>query len=137
MEVFEKSIVVNAPISLVYDQWTRVEDFPRFMTALSEVRSLGRNCFRWIGTRDGQEYQSTAELTLQIPERRIAWRNTSGAENSGVVVLEEQAGGQTKVSFQMKYTPDAGWQEPASLEKRLDETLQTFKRLIESEAAAH
>jgi len=31
METSEKSIDVNAPLSIVYNQWTQFEDFPEFI----------------------------------------------------------------------------------------------------------
>jgi uncharacterized membrane protein len=34
---FEKSIVVNAPLRQVYDQWTQFEEFPLFMEGVLEV----------------------------------------------------------------------------------------------------
>ncbi|MET1034760.1 MAG: SRPBCC family protein, partial [Arthrobacter sp.] len=37
----EKQIMVNVPVSTVYNQWTQFEDFPRFMGGVQQVTQLG------------------------------------------------------------------------------------------------
>ena len=134
MEEVERSIIVDAPIAAVYAEWTRIEEFPRFMKSLREVVRTGENQFTWKGERDGKEFQSVAEVTLQIPGKRLAWRNDRESENSGVVCFERQPDGKTMINFKVAYTQDSGWQEPSVLEKRLEDNLQNFKSLIETGA---
>lgn len=40
MAKIEKSITVNVPVSVAYNQWTQFEEFPRFMEGVKEVRQL-------------------------------------------------------------------------------------------------
>jgi uncharacterized membrane protein len=132
MDDVEQSIIVNAPASKAYELWTQVENYPKFMKVLREVRRIDEKTFYWKVERNGKEYEATAEVTLQIPGRRIAWRNTSGAENSGVVCFQPEGENQTRISLKMKYVPDAGWQSPAVLSERLQTHLSNFKSLIET-----
>jgi len=78
MEDVEKSITVNAPVARAYELWTHIEEFPKFIKVLREVRKIDEKTFYWKVDRDGQEYEAVAEVTLQIPERRgepfPAWR---------------------------------------------------------------
>ena len=37
MATVTESIIVNCPISTVYNQWTQFEDFPRFMEGVESV----------------------------------------------------------------------------------------------------
>ena len=37
----ERSIEVAVPVRTAYDQWTRFEEFPRFMSGVEEVRQVG------------------------------------------------------------------------------------------------
>ena len=49
MNAAEGSIVVNAPISGVYRRWLRVEEFPKFMTAVKRGAKSGREPFLYRG----------------------------------------------------------------------------------------
>ena len=126
------SILVDAPVHWVYEHWTRVEEFPKFMNAVREVRRIEGNRFYWRVERGGREYESILEIVLQIPERRIAWRTISGAESAGVVGFDPLPEDKTLVSFKMKYSPDAGWSNSAALLTRVRKRLENFKVFIES-----
>jgi len=132
MESVEESIIVNAPVQRVYGQWKRIEDFPKFMPAVREMRRIDETHFRWRVERCGREYESTFEVVLRIPERRIAWRTISGSESSGVVCFAAELGQKTSVTFKMKYVEGAGWQSAAALRKRLKSRLMNFKALMEA-----
>ena len=47
MSVIEKSIEVDVPVRVAYDQWTQFEDFPQFMGAVDEVRQLSDSRTHW------------------------------------------------------------------------------------------
>jgi uncharacterized membrane protein len=126
------AILVHAPMRKVYNQWTRVEEFPKFMNAVREVRRIEGDRFYWRVERAGREYESVLQIVLRIPERRIAWRTISGVESSGVVAFDRVQRDKTLVSFKMKYAPDAGWEDPSELLQRVQLRLENFKALIES-----
>lgn len=132
LESVEASILVEAPVAKVYEQWSKVEEFPAFMKAVREVKRVEGDRFYWRVERGGKEYESVSQIVLQIPLRRIAWRTTSGAESSGVVALDPMPGNKTQVSFKMKYAPDAGWDAPSTLRRRVKTRLKNFKSYIES-----
>jgi len=131
-EFVEASILVEAPVARIYEQWSKVEEFPRFMNAVRELRRVEEDRFYWRVERGGKEYESVLQIILRIPERRIAWRTISGAESSGVVALDPMPGNKTLVSFKMKYAPDAGWDDPSELRQRVVTRLKHFKTYIES-----
>jgi len=123
---------VDAPVRRVYEQWTKIEEFPKFMNAIREVRRIEGNRFFWRVERGGREYESVVEVVLLIPERRIAWRSIAGAESSGVVGFDPLPGNQTLVTFKMRFTPDAGWANSTALLFRIKKRLESFKAFIES-----
>lgn len=131
MTSVEESIVVDAPVGKVYQQWTRIEDFPKFMPAVRELRRIDEKHFHWRVERCGHEYEATFEVTLRIPERRIAWRTISGIESSGVVGFSPEPGQKTRVTFKMKYVPGHGWNSPTALLERVRLRLNNFKVLME------
>ena len=136
MESVEEWIIVDESARKVYEQWLHVEDFPKFMPAVREMRRLDESHFHWRVERGGREYEATFEVMLRIPDRRIAWRTIYGSESSGVVCFDPEIGSKTKVVFKMKYVPGAGWDSPEALRKRLKIRLRKFKDLMESPPAA-
>jgi len=131
MESIKRSAVVHAPVEEVYSRWTRVEEFPLFMRSLREVHRVGENRFYWRAERDGLPYESVEEISLMIPNHRIAWRNVSGSENSGVVSFESLGPALTCVTLDLAYVPDSGWHEPAALADRIGHILDAFRDLVE------
>ena len=70
MSTAEGSILVKAPIGSVYRQWVRVEDFPKFMTALKNAKKADANHFFITIAHNGQRYEGVLEIMLRVPERR-------------------------------------------------------------------
>ena len=40
MDHISKSIVVDVPVTVAYNQWTQFESFPQFMEGVKEVQQL-------------------------------------------------------------------------------------------------
>ncbi|MGH8763456.1 MAG: SRPBCC family protein [Nitrosospira sp.] len=99
----EESIEVNMPVSVAYNQWTQFEDFPKFMKGVCEVRQLDDTHLYWRAEIAGKEEQWDAEITEQIPDKRIAWRSASGAKNAGVVTFHKISDSTTRIMLQMDY----------------------------------
>lgn len=131
MDSIERSISVAVPITRAFEPWLNVEEWPRFLKAIREARRIDEKTFRLLVERGGQTEESVAEISLVIPERRIAWRNISGAVSSGVVCFESLPDGQTQVKLKMQYRPDAGWHHPDALAERLEYHLACFKEFID------
>jgi uncharacterized membrane protein len=131
----EDTIEVDVPVSTAYNQFTQFEEFPRFMQGVEEVRQLDDTHLQWRARIAGKEESWQSEITFQVPDRRIAWRSTSGPENSGVATFESIGENRTRVTLRMSYRP------PGLLEKvgdalgavklELSGNLQNFKQFIE------
>ena len=48
-----KTVVVNRPVEEVYQFWQNVENFPRFMIHLKDVRSTGSGRSHWVAMGPG------------------------------------------------------------------------------------
>ena len=123
-----RSIVVNVPVERAYQQWARVEDLPKFITPLRDVRRIDDTQFSYTWHPDGEEHKGALHIVLQIPCRRIAWRVLSDPLMSGVVSFERRSRQETEVTLKIRSVFD-----PATLALRLEEYLGNFKRLVESE----
>ena len=120
--------VVKAPVARVYEQWSRIEDLPRFITAIRDVRRIDDANFSYIWHPNGEDKQGIFQIVLQIPGRRIAWRSVSNGFVSGVVSFEPRSGQETEVTLKIRSIFDS-----TNLSRRLEEYLGNFKRLVENE----
>ena len=125
-----RSVVVNVPVERAYQQWSRIEDLPKFITPLRNVRKIDDTQFSYTWHPDGEERQGTLHIVLQIPCRRIAWRMPSDPLMSGVVSFAQRSKQETEVTLKLRSLFDL-----PTLSLRLEEYLGNFKRLVESEDA--
>ncbi|MDB5855990.1 MAG: polyketide cyclase [Herminiimonas sp.] len=136
----EKQIQIQAMPDAVFDIWSRIENFPQFMSHVLEVRDLGRGRSHWaVRGPAGSDIQWNAQLTEIRRPSRLAWQSEPGAmvENSGSVDLEPRGGG-TLATVCIAWSPPAGvlGQSLALLlgsdpERQLEEDLLRMKRFIE------
>jgi uncharacterized membrane protein len=136
----EQSIDVNVPVTTAYNQWTQFEEFPRFMEGVNRVRQLDDKTLEWTADVGGNEEQWTAEIVEQTPDKRVAWRSTSGATNGGAVTFHRIDENTTRVMLQMDWEPEGAIQELGDKlgldDRRIKGDLERFKEFIESRGAA-
>jgi len=135
MATIEKSIDVDVPVSVAYDQWTQFEEFPRFMEGVVAVRQLDDSHLRWVAEVGGERREWDAEIVQQEPDRVIAWRSVGGLPNSGRVEFQPRDGG-TRVTVEMEYETQ-GMKESAGAffgfdEGQVEEDLERFRDLVEN-----
>jgi uncharacterized membrane protein len=130
MNAARRSIVVKAPVECAYAQWARVEELPKFITLLRDVRRIDNTKFSYTWGPNGDERRGVLQIVLQIPARRIAWCALSSELMSGVVSFEPRSEAETEVTLKIRSTFDV-----RNLSHRLKEYLGNFKRLVESEDA--
>lgn len=97
MTKVEKRVVVDVPLSVVYNQWTQFEEFPQFMDGVEQVRPLSDGRLEWIAWVDGARRQWVAEVTEKILDEVIAWKSVDGPRNDGEVTFADVGDGQTEV----------------------------------------
>jgi uncharacterized membrane protein len=129
------SIEVNAPLRVVYNQWTQFEEFPRFMESVDEVRQDGPKRLFWKAKIAGKDKQWEAEITEQVPDQRIAWVSVDGTPNNGEVIFESMELERTLITLTMEYEPE-GFLEMAGdvlgiPSGQVEEDLKRFRDFIE------
>lgn len=136
----EKSVLVNVPLSVAYNQWTQFEEFPQFMGGISRVTQLQDDRLEWVAEIAGVRRQWEARVLEQVPDRRVAWAATEGATNAGAVTFEDVGGGQTSVHLSLEYEPEGLVENVGDklgvVENRAEADLERFKAFIESEGYA-
>jgi len=135
MSTIEKSIEVHVPVRTAYNQWTQFEEWPSFMEGIKEVQQLDDRNQHWRAEIGGKEEEWNAEITEQIPDKRIAWRSTSGAPNAGVVTFHRISDDTTRVMLQMDYEPHGVIENLGDMmgfmSRRVEGDLARFKKFIE------
>ena len=136
MSTTEQSIDVNVPVHTAYNQWTQFEEFPRFMEGVEEVRQLDDRRLHWRANIGGRVEEWDAVITEQHPDERIAWKNTTGATNAGVVTFHRLADNKTRIMLQMEYDPQGVVENLGDLlgmvSRRVANDLERFKEFIEA-----
>jgi uncharacterized membrane protein len=127
MNAAQQFVVVKAPLDRVYEQWSRIEDLPKFIPPLREVRRVDDTHFSYTWYPNGDDQRGIFHIVLQIPGRRIAWRTMCDGFMSGVVSFEPRSQEETEVTLKIRSIFD-----PPSLSRRVEEYLRNFKQLIEN-----
>lgn len=138
MEKIERSIEVRCPLRAVYNQWTRFEDFPEFMSSVMEVRQIDGTHVHCHAEIRGEERELDAEIIEQELNEYIAWKSLSGTPSVGVVHFESLGPRLTRVRLMMAYeaagTPDGTREVLESVSACVQDTVEDFKSFIENHA---
>jgi uncharacterized membrane protein len=130
IDAAEGAIVVKAPVADVYERWLAFEEYPKFITVIKRVRKLDANHFVASLGFNGKLYETTLEMMLCVPERRLAWRTLADHQArdhfaAGVVSFASLSDQNTCIT--LKLTSSFG----GAVSSRVDRYLQNFKRLAE------
>jgi len=139
MSNVQKSIDVNVPVRIAYNQWTQFEEFPRFMEGVKSVRQLDDKRLHWKTEIGGMEQDFDAIIDQQVPDQRIAWHSTIGPKQGGVVTFHRLADNKTRIMLQMEYDPQ-GFVEKAgdmmgAVSRRIQGDLERFRKHVEERGA--
>jgi uncharacterized membrane protein len=140
MASVEKTIEVDQPVRMVYNQWTQFEEFPRFMEGVEEVRQLDDKRLHWRAEIAGKTEEWDAEITDQIPDKQVAWHSISGSENSGIIRFTPIGANKTRVTAVIGYDPEGIVETVGDklgfVSRRVEGDLERFKTFIEERDTA-
>jgi uncharacterized membrane protein len=136
MSTITESVEVEVPLSTAYNQWTQFEEFPMFMEGIERVEQRDDTHLHWVAEFGGKHHEWDAEITEQRPDERVAWRNTDGKDNAGVVTFHRLDDDTTRVTVQMDFVPEGIVEKAGSAlgapDRRVQGDLERFKEFIES-----
>lgn len=126
-----------------YRRWRDLESLPTFMDHLESVEDRGDGRSRWTARGPaGSSVSWDAEITEDVPGRRIGWRSVEGSKvaTTGAVTFTPAVQDQgTEVTVELSYKPPAGrlgaavalllGEEP---EQQIRDDLRRFKQIIET-----
>jgi uncharacterized membrane protein len=103
----QQSVDVAVPISEAYDQWTRFEEWPKFMHRVDSAQQVDDSTVSFSTKVWGITKQFEAEIVEQRPDERIEWHTEEGLMHSGVVTFHELAPRLTRIEVSMDVKPDS------------------------------
>lgn len=107
----EKTLHVHASREELFAFWVNPENYATVFSHVHEVRAEGDGVYRWhVPGPAGIPLSWTGKITRQIAGRLVEWRSLPGSsvENRGVIRLDDEGDGHTRVHVQMEYAPPAG-----------------------------
>src|SRR5258708_779300 len=112
------------------------KNFHALWMAFSKSGSLTTSTPHWRTNIGGKEKDFDAEITQQIPDKRIAWRSRSGAPNAGVVTFHPLNDQNARIMLQMEYEPEGIIEKGGDIlgvaSRRIEGDLKRFKEYVES-----
>lgn len=136
MERVERTIEVEAPIDMVYNQWTQFEEFPRFMQGVESVTQVDDATLHWVAEVAGRRKEWDAHITEQVPDKVVAWEGFGDTDNMGRVFFESLGEGRTRVSIAIDYETEGAIEKIGDalgvLSRRVEGDLERFRDLIET-----
>jgi uncharacterized membrane protein len=136
----QKTVNIAVPIGQVWELWSNLENFPRFMSHLREVRKIDQTRSRWVAAGPaGVPVEWEAVVTEWVPNELIAWQSVEGSvvDTMGRVRFQPMDSG-TEIDVRISYNPPAGviGHAVASLlgtdpKHAMDEDMVRLKSLLE------
>lgn len=103
----QQSVDVAVPIKEAYDQWTRFEEWPKFMHRVDSVQQVDDSTVHISAKVWGITKEFEAEIVEQRPDERIEWHTEQGLSHSGVATFHQLAPRLTRIEVSMDVKPDS------------------------------
>lgn len=143
----EHSVTINKPQEELYRYWRKLENLPRIMSHLKEVKETGPYRSHWVANGPlGMNVEWDAEIHNDRPNEMIAWRSLEGSDinTAGSVHFTRSAvNGWTEVRVNLKFEPPAGklgaaiaWLFGQDPTHQIREDLARFKQVMETGESA-
>ncbi|MBA2694179.1 MAG: SRPBCC family protein [Rubrobacter sp.] len=139
----EGNVEIAASVEEVYGYWETLENLPRFMSNVDEVRATGPDTTHWkIRGPLGSKVEFDAETTEKKENEAIGWNSTNGdVGTSGEVRFEQVTPSRTRVEVQMNYSNPPGGKVGEAASKAvanpkamLEQDLHNLKDILEGKA---
>ncbi|MAL99142.1 MAG: cyclase [Alteromonadaceae bacterium] len=106
------TVTIDKPASELYKFWKGFTRLPQIMSFLDSVEPRGDKISHWVvKAPSGHTLEWDAEVTEDVPDKRIAWHSVEGSEmpNWGKVRFNEAPGKRgTEIHVSMYFEPPGG-----------------------------
>jgi uncharacterized membrane protein len=126
---------VGASLQVVYDQFTRFEDWPQFMHRVVGASQQDDCNVAMTAKIWGISREFTAAIDTQQPDERIRWSVEQGIQHTGVVTFHELAPRLTRVEVTVDVEPGSPIEKLARgarhVKRAIRGDLHRFKAFVE------
>ena len=137
MATVNKSIEVDVPVSVAYNQWTQFETFPQFMNGVEAVEQIDETGLHFSTNVGGVKREYNAQIIEQVPDSLVSWASVDGPRNGGTVSFEPLDAGRTRVNVEIVWEPEGLAEKAGSAlgadSLRVGADLDKFKKFIEAQ----
>ena len=107
----QKTACINATAVDLYEFWKNPGNYPKVFAHVKQITPEPNGIFLWhVSGPAGIPLSWRGRIARLVPEKRIEWWSLPDSiiENHGVIHLEAQKDGRTRVHIDMNYNPPAG-----------------------------
>jgi hypothetical protein len=130
---------VALPIDQVYEEFTKFDQFPRFMHRVLSIEQKGRDKISWSEKIWFSSRQWEGRVTEKRKNDRIVWKTNSGMEHKGIVSFHKISDNLTRVMVDMEFEPNGMMEKMASglrfVKRAVQSDLARFKTYVEMQDA--
>ncbi|MDP9904133.1 MULTISPECIES: SRPBCC family protein [Arthrobacter] len=135
MATVNRTIDVEVPVSVAYNQWTQFESFPEFMKGVEAVEQIDETALHFSTNVGGVKRGFNAQILEQVPDSLVSWASVDGPRNAGTVSFEPLGADRTRVSVEIEWEPEGFAEKAGSMvgidDMRVSADLDKFKKFIE------
>jgi uncharacterized membrane protein len=136
MAHFVKAMQIDVLVPIAYQQWMQSEQLPHFIESVDEVRWLDDKHLHWRGTLNGKPFESDIEITGQVENELIAWKNPEIPENQGTLRFTALGEGCTLLTVDIEYAVESPEVKAAEalgmIAAQIEDSLESFKAFVEA-----
>ncbi|MFE4194721.1 SRPBCC family protein [Paenarthrobacter sp. NPDC056912] len=140
MATVKKTIDVDVPVAVAYNQWTQFETFPEFMNGVEAVEQIDETGLHFSTNVGGVKREYDAQIIEQIPDSLVSWASVNGPRNGGAVSFEALEPSRTRVDVEIVWEPEGLAEKAGSAlgvdGMRVGADLDKFKKFIEAQGHA-
>ncbi|MFJ4171451.1 SRPBCC family protein [Paenarthrobacter sp. NPDC089714] len=137
MATVNKSVEVDVPVSVAYNQWTQFESFPEFMNGVEAVQQIDETALHFSTNIGGVKRDYNAQIIEQVPDSVVSWASVDGPRNAGSVTFEPLDAARTRVNVAIDWEPEGLAEKAGSAlgadSLRVGADLDKFKKFIEAQ----
>ena len=124
----QQDMDIGAPLDTVYERWIDFEEWPNFMHRVDRVTQEDKKHIAFKAKIWGISKEFKAEITEQVPKKRIKWKVVEGLTHNGVVTFHELTPTLTRVEVSLDV-------EPGSLIEKAARGMRHVKRAVRADLA--